>query len=241
MSKATFCPHLIIDIKMTTPEEVEDNYIIPLCSFLEYIEEEKVPCYFPREIFINFLHEYPWNMTEDDRWNKHLNLWHMSLTQQLNKITLIDVTKNQQTNLEFKRCNNVNGEHQAIFEEFLKDFGTKSLSGRKSEESIFSPSPTCCEYDDFIQIKSEYDYKKSVYSWYKLYPMTLPCRGDKYFIPPHHWKNSPKVIHGPSGGYFDRDGREWIWDKMHNDHWDVQLEKPARGKYDKVTPDGLII
>jgi len=238
MTKATFCPHLIINIKMTNPADVEDNYILPLCSFLHYIEEKGVPCYFPREIFVNFQHAFPWDLAHDEIWSENLNLWHTALIQKLNRINLEDITLTQQVQPAVKRCNGVTQLHENIFEEFLNNFGSKSLAGAKNEESIFSPPPICCKYEDYIQISCEEDYIKSIHSWYKLYPLDLPHKGDKPFIPPSHWKGMVKIKHGQQGGFLDKDGREWVWDKMHNDHWDVQMKKPVTGKYDKVTPEG---
>lgn len=241
MSRSTFCPHLIIDIKLTTPEDVEDKYITPLCSFLEYVESEGVSCHFPGVLFINFQHQFPWNLANDTVWGNYLNLWHLALTQQLNRVILENVKVIPSLQAKPGRCTRVNSNNDNVFESFLHVFGGKTLAGGKSEEAIFSPSPICCTYDDFIQIKSGVDYKKAVHSWYKLYPMELPCKGQKPFIPPAHWKGAKKIIHGHQNGFIDADGREWVWDKFHKDHWDVQMKKPVQGVYDKVTPEGKIL
>jgi hypothetical protein len=76
--------------------------------------------------------------------------------------------------------------------------------------------------------------------------------GRAYYIPPQGW--DPRTIsredwrhgnifrsdsvQGGRRGPVDRDGRIWLWDQLHKNHWDVQW---PNGDYTNVSHDGKIL
>jgi hypothetical protein len=79
------------------------------------------------------------------------------------------------------------------------------------------------------------------------------CRqeGKAYYIPRKSWDPRtisqedwrsedafPKGFSGGRKGQKDRKNRIWLWDQLHNDHWDVQC---PGGGHRNVTPDGSVL
>lgn len=47
--------------------------------------------------------------------------------------------------------------------------------------------------------------------------------------------------HAEQLGYSDDDGRVWVWDKLHKNHWDVQYDPRQIDDYDRMKPDGSLM
>ncbi len=58
-------------------------------------------------------------------------------------------------------------------------------------------------------------------------------KGSFPFRPPTKWSGKP--VKG--GGFVDKRGHKWTWDKLHQDHWDVQV---GEGEHVNVTPEGEV-
>lgn len=76
--------------------------------------------------------------------------------------------------------------------------------------------------------------------------------GRAYYIPPDGWDPSSisqaewrsgnpfptDTVDGGRRGYKDRQGRIWLWDLLHNTHWDVHL--PGNG-HENISPEGVVL
>jgi hypothetical protein len=113
------------------------------------------------------------------------------------------------------------------------------MPNSESEEGIFA-SLSCGNGMSFsgcfILLNSE-DMNKIKYPWLRIYNKPLPPTGEYKFIPPITWKQNASPVRGINHGYLDVNGHEWIWDMLHQNHWDVQDGTP----YKNVTPDGRIL
>ncbi len=67
-------------------------------------------------------------------------------------------------------------------------------------------------------------------------PKKLPRTGPYPYIPPKE-KGNPEFKRVRGGGFVDKDGAIWTWDKMHGDHWDVSHRG---GGHTNVFPDGRV-
>jgi len=71
----------------------------------------------------------------------------------------------------------------------------------------------------------------------------LPSGGEHPYRPPRHWHAgqpfpTQRCVRG--GGFLDADGRIWVWD-LAEGHWDIQEARQGRGRYMRVTTDGIAL
>jgi hypothetical protein len=67
----------------------------------------------------------------------------------------------------------------------------------------------------------------------------LPKSGLRPYQPRQPWHSRQRFPwNTEQKGYIDNDGRVWVWDKYHNNHWDVQYDPPRTGDYDRINRDG---
>lgn len=101
-----------------------------------------------------------------------------------------------------------------------------------------------CSFSEIECIKVVHDtldWKLIAYPWLKKTSINLPVGGDTPYIPPQDWKRMNLKcrvnIKGENRyGYIDINDSIWVWDRMHNDHWDVQQGKKHK-TYKKVYLD----
>lgn len=239
MNKVTLCPHLILDMPDITPEEVEEKFIYPFIEFINEIVNYNVEVVFSKILMESFEQHFPWSNSLDPRWETFIKNWYGLISSKFRRIHLVnhEVFEEQQN----IRCNSLSDNTNLVFNSFLTSIATHSLVNRESEESVFTPTIHCCDYSDFIQLKNKDDFKKSQFTWYKIYPLNLPCIGTCVFIPPQNWRSQNHPRLGGRHGYIDETGKEWIWDLLHNTHWDVQHARQGAGRYNNVTPDGRFL
>ena len=86
-----------------------------------------------------------------------------------------------------------------------------------------------CSVDEIEGIQVVHEQKTwrlLAFPWLEKTDIKLPVEGDAPYIPPKNW-NRLKLkqmikIHGEMNyGYIDINHDIWVWDKMHNNHWDV--------------------
>ncbi|WP_158278919.1 polymorphic toxin type 17 domain-containing protein [Leucothrix arctica] len=101
-----------------------------------------------------------------------------------------------------------------------------------------------CSYSSsalkFCSVENANDYLKVIYPWLRIYQKPLPCFGEFPFIPPSNWRNFAAPIKGSQRGFLDESGNSWEWDRLHDNHWDVQHSSKT-GDYTNVSPEGVIL
>ena len=125
----------------------------------------------------------------------------------------------------------------------MEYFGKSTLCNGVHEEGIFISDH--CSYpaplDNFYLFNDFNDIDKVKYPWLRIYNRELPAEGDYKFIPPDNWRESLEPIRDPqSHGFIDFNGNVWKWDRLHNNHWDVQHTGIGAG-YSNVTIDGRVL
>jgi hypothetical protein len=66
-------------------------------------------------------------------------------------------------------------------------------------------------------------------------PLPGKAKGPYVFNPPKGVKDLSQTWDKEAKGFRDANGNIWVWDKLHNDHWDVQHRD---GTYTNVRPNG---
>ena len=102
---------------------------------------------------------------------------------------------------------------------------------------------TCnnAQIESIETIKDESQLKLVKFPWLSRSDFRLPTSGDYPYIPPNHWKSRSSLFesHDTLNGYIDDKDNLWVWDRMHNDHWDVTNLRTR--EYKKVTLEGMIL
>ncbi|KHT18887.1 hypothetical protein [Pectobacterium brasiliense] len=177
----------------------------------------------------------------DPIWKKWIYDWYNILKPLLSKAEILKHPILDSQGLT--RCTELPARINKIFDDFLDEIATHTLPNNSNEEAIFIPTPWCANFNDFITIKNPEQIKFAKYTWYKIYPSNLPCQGEVPFVPPETWKHSTKPSRGnaPGYGYMDSSRHEWIWDLLHDNHWDVQDPGGGRNNYKNVSSEGKIL
>ncbi|EQA1593430.1 hypothetical protein ABKU91_23415 [Enterobacter hormaechei] len=242
MPKITFCPHHILNIDPNLdPRVIEKFYVMPLIDFIKACKVMGLKVSISQTLLEMFEELHPWSLGEDVKWTKWLADWHAVLKPLLNDMDIVvhPITGN----VSKVRCAGITKKVNDIFCDFINYISTHTFHDKTNEEAIYTPTPMCINYNDFINIKEVKDIKFAKYTWYKIYPDNLPSQGDFPFVPPQHWRKSAKPLKAgkPNYGFLDDKRREWHWDKFHKDHWDVQNPGGGLDDYTNVTPEGKIL
>lgn len=225
MSKITICPHYLVDYKFTTPLEIEKNYIKPLNDIINAANSLKIEIHVSKEILDYLKNSYPWRLAQDENWKKHLSLWHTLITSKLGKHFKIRSAISDVEHDSFY-CEELSKEANKIFNDFIIVFLSKDLPKKDSSEGVFS-SGKCAEKVYEIGAFPVVDVSFLIniqHPWLRIYNQPLPTSGPYPFIPPDKWINSAKPARGINNGYLDINGNEWLWDKLHKNHWDLQID-----------------
>lgn len=242
MPRITFCPHHILDIDVDLdPRVIEAFYISPLVDFIKAANSSDLKVCISHNLLVMFEDKHPWSLSNDSKWSKWIADWYGVLKPLFDDMEIIT---HQDTKDERSiRCTGISEEVNNIFSNFLNTIASHGLYDGLNEESVFTPTPWCSNFHDFITIKTPEQINFAQYTWYKIYPHSLPCTGNFPFVPPDDWRRNknPRKAGAPSYGYIDKMRREWCWDKLHDNHWDVQNQGGGRGNYCNVTPNGEIL
>lgn len=238
MSRITICPHYLVDYQLTSPDEIMKEIIKPLYDCLCECNIRNIQIVLSNEIINAFESSWPWDQSSDPSWAGYLRDWYSLISPNLLKADIINVPNN--TVGVTPNCSLISVETADMFARFLAVFGSQTMHGGVNEEGIFISAK--CAYpvqlQKFLYIKTPIDdLVKVIYPWLRIYKRPLPYGGDYPFVPPTNWKNFPSPIRGTKRGYLDDAGDSWEWDRMHDDHWDVQ-HSATNGGYTNVSPDG---
>ena len=97
------------------------------------------------------------------------------------------------------------------------------------------------EIEKIQTIKDGSNLNGIIFPWLMFSDTRLPTSGDYPYLPPVHWESRGCLSESHDGqyGYIDKNGDFWVWDKMHDDHWDVINLKTKNHK--RVTSKGKIL
>ena len=238
MARLTMCPHYLTDYNLTSPDEIEREIIGPLANCLSNAIELGIEITISNGLRDKVVNGFPWNQAEDSRWRQYLGTWYSTIFSYLGKATVISPQTEQIIKVD--RCSHLQPESILLFARFLALFGRGGMHGGHHEESILCNAS--CNYGErlgsFYLLKSTAQLDHVLYPWLRLYPRYLPPKGSFKFTPPSDWRNYGEPRRGAGDlkeGYLDDKGNVWIWDRKHNDHWDVQL---STGGYRNVSELG---
>lgn len=240
MTRLSICPHYLTDYDLTTPEEIHKQIIKPLDTILSAATSTGITIVVSRQILAKHRDNYPWNRSEDNVWRGHLMDWNATITSRLAKAEIVDAPTSSSQSIS--TCRKLHAETLVLFNSFLALYGTKTLSHGRHEEAIFTSS--ACTYsvnpNPFYLLEDTSCLKFVVHPWLRLYQKPLPPDGDFRFVPPSNWKTMTRPMRAgaPCYGFVDDNGNIWTWDKLHKDHWDVQLLR--ENKHINAMPDGSI-
>jgi hypothetical protein len=241
MSKITICPHFFIDYNLTSPEEIYREIIKPLYECLDESNKQNIKIVLSKEILLAFGNSYPWVKTADNDWAGHLRDWYALISPSILKAEIINVEN--AAPIGISNCSLTNFSTVEMFARFLTVFGSHTMHGGLHEEGVFISNN--CVYPAQLQsflyvIDPRLDLIKVVHPWLRVYKKPLPYEGEFPFIPPKNWRNYSSPIKGTLRGFLDSSGNIWEWDRMHNDHWDVQ-HSLTRGDYTNISQDGRVL
>lgn len=242
MTKITFCPHHILDIDTSLePKVIEAFFVSPLVDFIKSANAHGMKVSISQSLLETFEDKHPWSLCESPEWNKWIADWYGVLKPLLDEMEIIVHSTGNTTNTV--RCTGISVEVNDMLCGFLDTIATHGFHDGSNEEAIYTPTPWCTGFNDFITVKKTEDIKFAKYTWYRIYPDNLPCAGAFPFIPPLNWRRSadPAKAGGPNYGYLDSQRREWQWDRLHDNHWDVQNPGGGRDNYTNVSPEGNIL
>jgi hypothetical protein len=238
MARLTVCPHYLTDYKLTSPDDIEREIIGPLANCLSKAIELGIEIAISKELLDQVVDGFPWNKAEDSRWRKYLDVWYRTIFSFLGKAKFISTQIEQ--SIQVDRCSLLQPETIRLFSRFLALFGCGKMHDDKHEESILCNAS--CNYGErlgsFYLLKSTAQLDYVLYPWLRLYPKPLPPKGSFKFTPPSDWRNYGEPRRGAGDlkeGYLDDKGNVWIWDRKHDNHWDVQL---STGGYRNVSESG---
>ncbi|WP_262264679.1 polymorphic toxin type 17 domain-containing protein [Pantoea dispersa] len=239
MNKITFCPHIIMDIPESTVEDIDGYIVSHFLDFMSAVDAERLAIYFSSTLMERFHDHYPWDKSSDEEWGGYVKQWHGLI---MSKMTKVQLLEHEVIECDLKHsCASISQATKEVFNSFLEKIASHTLPCGGNEEAIFSPVDECNTHFDFISIEDFNDLKPAEFPWYKYYPRELPCEGEYPFIPPIDWRKSEQPKKGEGHGFVDINGREWVRDTLHKNHWDVQDVKKGAGRYRNVNDDGNIL
>lgn len=245
MSDATFCPLLFVPNSSLTPDEIEKYQIKFLDLHLTLCDKYKIRLCFSTKLFDIICSCFPWNLKNDPAWKQYILLWESVVFGPIQKKAIFSNVAEDHSerseytyNCQIKDLGDIMSAlsdwmHAWLGEEWFRSKVLRGLISDSSRCSENEGNNALCDY--YIKIRFAKDYELLLFPWKHLYPHDLPHAGDFPFVPPENWMVCGKAAKGENFGYIDREGNEWMWDKMHKDHWDVQFPS---GGYIRITNDG---
>ncbi|HHO2167786.1 TPA: hypothetical protein ACVBCY_000077 [Aeromonas hydrophila] len=238
MSKLTICPHLLFGYEGQDPEDIEENIILPLRHMLLKAQKLGVDVVLSEFLVEKMMAAFPWHKTSEPEWRGYLLEWNETIMKNIANRTIIVTHENEATNNETV-CSEITQEVNDTFVNFLNDFIENRFSVDHHAEGVIST--THCgpriTYKKIYQVTSEDSIYAVIHPWLRIYDMRLPYKGEFPFVPVRNWMNMAIPLRGQQHGFIDEQRREWVWDRLHDNHWDVQMIDG----YQNVAPDGRIL
>jgi len=244
MAEATICPLVLLSTDNIPVSQINKNFAGVAKSIIDECKKYKIKLELSREVWDRINSLFPWNHEGNDVLMQYIHHWRAAILGPLNKMVIfvdVDQGVNQQK-LDEITCevSNDNDLHIAwvkwlcfwstgnmINNEFIKGLATEGSCCPQDNHS-----PLCERFTMVLEIR---DWKTVRFPLYKKYPSSLPAEGQYTFRPPDNWNNQ-QISRGQNHGYLDKDGNEWVRDKLHQDHWDVQIFGTTY--YRRISDDG---
>ncbi len=243
MAEVTICPHLLVEYNMADPGDIEEYIISPLREILEDAYSNGIDVVLSVHIIEAMRNSFPWDRMAIPGWRGYIVEWSELIQKYIERKVIITPHELPLTNQELV-CDCVSQPINDIFVNFLNVFVKDVFAQDHHAEGIISTSScgNMIAYKKIHPVKTTDDLPHVKYPWLRTYDSRLPYSGEHVFIPSTNWKLSPNPIRGlgPKFGYKDINGYDWAWDRLHNNHWDVQMG-PGLGRYMNISPDGRIV
>jgi hypothetical protein len=239
MSQATICPRLLCVWDPVDPTEFERRYIQPVQQHLIECQNLGIRVMMSSAVLELINERCPWNWYGDAAWRGWIIDWVNAVWTELDKCSvghvperipgvLGDCALHADEELWSRWC---------AFLQWWRTGDTYSgvyLKGLAVQEcAVTCNSAAACR---LFHLVPPIAWRQLKYPWLLRYDTNLPVDGKFPFVPPYDWRGAQ--LHGCKHGFLDRDGNEWCWDQLHQNHWDVQLRS---GGYQNVSPDGRIL
>lgn len=237
MNRLTICPNYFVLREDLKQEDVQNFYIYPLSVFLDKLDKKDINLILESNILEIIQNQFPWSLYNDNDWKGHLKDWQILLFSKLGKkcTEFIDSSNNQV--VQNYICTHRDDDINILFSKFLIDFGINRLSNGNYSDGIYNHN-SCSNKNNFFNFDNITDLLKVQFPWLQIYDARLPAIGQYPFFPPQNWRNNHIITRGIQHGYIDSKGDEWCWDRLHNNHWDVQHNN---GSHTNVNLDGKIL
>lgn len=238
MQYLTVCPHYLANYNNGTPREIEGKIILPLRKCFLAAKEHDIKIIIAKEILEDIKNSYPWHLMHDSTWKGYLLSWHILVIEWITKHADIVAVKDS-ANIVNLFCNQINQNINNIFINFIHEIGDINLPRGLSDFSIFSSNDcgTDIYFNKYYSLTDTNNIHYVKHPWLRIYTKNLPPEGEYPFVPPENWRLQATPAKGPNHGYLDSNGNEWVWDHLHENHWDVQIN----GKHINVTSIGKIL
>lgn len=239
MSEATVCPHMLCIWQQVTPFEFEERFILPVQRHLQECRNLNIRFVMSKAVLAAIMEKCPWNLCQDPVWRGWITEWTTAVSAELERQSVSHVPETidgihgvcplfPDQELWKRWCAFLEfwGEGIAFRERWIKGIAVSECNPH------CQATATCGRF----HLVPPTNWRAIRFPWLLRYDANLPVAGPFPFVPPEDWRNA--ALHGAQHGYLDRNGNEWCWDRLHNDHWDVQLRN---GGYRNVSADGRIL
>jgi len=246
MVTGTLCPGLLV-ASHTIPHALISQKLLDVAkTHIDTCKKLKIRLMISNDVFTRIMVLFPWNCEGNDELRQLTAVWRAAvLTPFTKNCDFVQVPFGEQAPPNGgKGCLIAGDEDLAnLWEKWLTHWSNGIAVQDKFIKGVAS-DPICCTSahegycNRFILVLTADDWQLVRFPWYIKYPLDLPAEGETSFSPPSNWETQP-LARGPNNGYLDLNDNEWVWDKLHDDHWDVQLV--GGDGYKRVTTDGRVI
>jgi len=240
MKKVTFCPKYFIfnENEVLTVAQFLVDIFKPLSNYLDIIKKENMKILICKEYLDDFANRFPWNKVSDNEWKSLLIDWNTLVLSRITKYCYFEVLE-QYSNSSVENCSINDGFMANLFNSLLLKIVISDLPDSRCSIGVikYNQCESKPDYYGCTEISKTEDLIYVLFPWTQFYDAKLPTTGEYPFIPPENWNQTNFQKKGTRHGYLDQEGNEWIWDKFHNDHWDVQ----TTNSYIKVSSSGKIL
>ena len=243
MGEATLCPALLLASPDHSADEIDAQLLRVAEQHIDRCMELGVQLFVSEAVLARVMELFPWHTTCDDPiMRQRVSIWRQAVLLPLRKhARWLCCDLRSEFGVGGEDCPIVfDSTLSTTWAGWLVEWGVGGLVGARSVRGIGSSqvcvtNGTTLQCAEFTIVRDTNDWHVVLHPWYHRYPRTLPASGDMRFVPPGNWQTGP-LRRGERHGYVDSAGHEWVWDRMHGDHWDVQ--DPRSNAYRRVTPQG---
>lgn len=242
MSDATVCPLLLIASPDAPSEEIDAKFLRVAKEHIDRCRTAGIKLSISRAVLLRVMELFPWHLQGDPVLRQLVTIWRASvLTPLLRLADLIECVSQPTQGEVAEQCAIAfDMTLSTTWVEWLTEWTLGTTIGERSVKGIAADQSCQATIESglcgrFTLVFDAPGWEVVLHPWYHRYPNTLPATGQVRFVPPPNWRTG-ELRRGLSHGFVDSSGREWVWDKGHNDHWDVVIN-PSR-PYRRISPDG---